>query len=201
MQLLEPRPGNRGLDQSEIREVLKKIDSRQWESVLQELTNVGSYFMRDKCFEKEDRRKDLISFLDNLLFACVEDDLDDHLKPTIDWLGKLTERHSYLDTLLFTFYQNNVAMARACKKKDVGTVFTLYKAGFRLKTKLERHDVLKLDEDQLMMEISLLEVRASHAYLLAETHHREANSLLDNWVIGNDPSVGDTVSQDPGWIL
>lgn len=197
-ELMEPRPGNRALDQSEFRDLLKKIDSVQWKSVLQELMREGSFFMKDGCFQQEDHRKDLVSFLDNLLFACVEHDLDDHLTQAIDWLEKLREKHNYLDTLLlFTFYQNHVSMARACKKRDVGTVFILFKAGFRLKTKLEEHDVLKLDEDKLMLELSILEVRASQAYLLAETYHREASSWLDSWVIGNDPSVEDTINQDP----
>ena len=191
------RPGNREFDQIEIREQLRAIDAKQWESVLHELMREGSFFMNDGCFQQEHHRKDLISFLDNLLFAIVEDDLDEHLKPTMQWLETLKEIHDYLDndTLLRKLYENNVAMSRACKKRDVETVFALFWAGFRLKTKLETRALQKLNEDELMLEISNLEVRASHAYLLAETYHRVANSRPDNsnWVIGNDQNVGEDV--------
>ena len=129
--------------------------------------------MEKGSLKPKEHQEDLISFLDILIFACVEDDLDEYLKLTIGWIQKLKEEHNYLD--LDKFYQNNVAMARACKKRDVGTVLTLYEAGFRFKTELEDHDVFRLlvDEDQLMFEISFLEVRASTAYLLAEIQCKE----------------------------
>ena len=178
-------PGSGELDQSDVRELLnKKIDSEKWKEVLQELLKEGSYFMLTGSFEQEEDRRDLKRFLENLLFACVEDDLEEHLKTTIDWLkdwpyhlttilkpphgdeeGKQKEKKEEK-----SFYENNVVMKRACKKRDISTVFVLFKAGFRLKTRLEVENVLILsDVDQLMAEISIFKARASPAYLLTET--------------------------------
>ena len=164
----EQLPENDEMDQGKIRELLKTLDSAQWKDVLQDFMMEGSFYMGERGFQEEEHETELRSFLDILFFACVEDDLDEHLKLLIEWLQKFKEKHDYLD--LDKFYHNNVAMARACKKRDVGTVLTLYEAGFRFKTELEDHDVFELlvDEDQLMFEISFLEVRASTAYLLAE---------------------------------
>ena len=171
--LTEKIPENDEMDQGEIRELLKTLDSAQWKDVLQD------FMMEDL---EEEYQTELRSFLDLLVFSCVEDDLDEHLKSTITWLQKLKEKHSYLDSLFLKFYHNNVAMARACKKRDVGTVLTLYVAGFRFKTKLEEQE--ELDDNQLMLEISSLEVRASTAYLLAEIQY--------NYKMPYDPNVENT---------
>ena len=178
-------PGSRELDQKEIRKLLnKKIDSEQWSCVLKQLLKKDSYFMTDGRFQQEADKKDLMKFLESMLWACVEDDLQEHLKTMIDWLKELSEKVSHLDTILKPpqddeegkekeekcFYKNNVAMRRACKKRNIAIVFVLFKGGFHLQTRLEKEDVLKLsDIDQLMAEISILKARASPAYLLAET--------------------------------
>ena len=185
--LLLPESGD--LDHGEIRELLnEKIDSRQWKDALQQLLKKGSYFRTDGHFREKENQKDLKTFLERLLSACVEDDLEEHLKTMIDWLKELSENASHLDTILKSpqyekeeekedeeekeeklFYKNYVAMKRACKKRDMATVIVLFQAGFRLQTRLEVEDSLLLTDDQLMAEISILKARASPVYLLAET--------------------------------
>ena len=190
------KAGGQDLNLKEIRELLNnKINGRQWKGALQKLLEKDLYFMVDGRFREKKDQEDLKTFLQRLLFDCVEDDLEEHLKVMIDWLKELSEKVSQLDTIFKPrhyndgkkkeeekeekaeegkeekcFYENNFAMRRACKKRNIATVFVLFKAGFRLKTRLEKVvDSLELTDDQLTADVSILKARASPAYLLAET--------------------------------
>ena len=167
----EWKEGRQDLNMREIRELLnKKIDGKQWNGALQQLLEKDSYFMRDGRFEDKKNQKDLKTFLEYLLFACVEDDLEEHFKAMIDWLKKL-QKVSHLSAILKPahhnngkkkveeedekekeekcFYENNLVMRRACKKRNKATVFVLFKAGFRLKTELEKD----MDNLELTIEV------------------------------------------------
>ena len=191
--LLKRKPGKKDLDQRAIREVLKSIDSQTWGSVLEDLMRDGSFFMKEERFLPFCAREDLVSFLSNLFYGCVEDDLDGHLSFTTMWLHKLIRVHNYLESYLLTnFYDNNEAMARACKKRDLGTVLLLYEAGFRLNTNVDTYEVVNIDDYRLMHELSILEVRASHVYLLAEHRLKEFNEH-----VGYDGGTCENLPHDP----
>ena len=143
--------------------------------------------------------------------ACVEEDLDDHLRHTIEWLVKFHETFCYYREDLTSFYMNNVALMRACQKRDMTTVSKLYKAGFRLtiKVKSKRNerkggDELKYEsatlEDMaqegcdMMTALAILEGRASPAYFLAEHRYKLDQPMKYSY----DHTIGDSVRQsDP----
>ncbi len=162
------------LDQATIRDYLEKNEASDWEEVLSSLSASEAF----SSVGRDDARfSELLSFLDTVFSACVEEELEEHLRRTVNWSRELEARGVIDCVRMMAFKTNHQAMVRACKRNDLQVVHLLYRDGFRLESTMEQpetcartiqlHDEGKQVKDMLR-EMTLLEAIGNPIYLLAE---------------------------------
>ena len=162
------------LDESKIRKYLEVHDVPEW---LEVLNDVKGVVLNSEPLEKAKVVEELRTFLDNVLKACVEGGLNQHLESSLNWYDGLKSNadkgHDLLD-VGEAFKINNVAMIRACKKNDFRLVDTLYDYGFRHRTRLVARDNdlggsnITEESNDVIQELTRLEAMSKPVYLLAQ---------------------------------
>ena len=182
------------LDPTAFRRQLKHIDSSTWDEVLQLLLDQGPLFMDHGFIANSDKtggtqnaqhigvgegvfkldenaKRDLKYFLRDILLACVEEDLNDHLEVTLKWTSHLDEKHRDKLCIASLKMEINDPILRAGKKMNIAAVFALYREGFRIPSFPLSNEVINQLEHELMKSLDKLEGRAGTIYLLAEYKH------------------------------
>ena len=177
--ILNHMNGGETFQQDEIREHLRLKDSDVWSKILDELLmqNVGLFANYPEGHVTLGRKNLGRRFIQDLLFASVEEGLYYHLTCICEWFHKL-ERELNRPTLLNDFRQNNLAMLRACRKGEFNIVGELYKSGFRVNIKLGK-EILDKHDEHLMLELCRLEAFASPTYLLSEYQYDHDKEDVD----------------------
>ena len=182
------------LDPTAFRRQLKHIDSPTWDEVLQLLLDQGPLFMDHGFIANSDKtgalqntqhvglgegvfkldenaERDLKYFLRDILLACVEENLNDHLEVTLKWISHLDEQHRDKLCIASLKMQINDPILKAGKKMNIAAVFALYREGFHIQSFAHSNQVINQLEHELMKSLDKLEGRAGIIYLLAEYKH------------------------------